>query len=82
MGEQFANERKNIRPKSRRIKSLAALFLLCGGVRPTPANNAMKNHSIEGSINTTVGKSGFETSQNITLTIRNIWQKKFDNFIC
>ena len=35
-------------------------FLSFGGVRPMPAKTAMKaeNHSKEGPINTTVGKSG------------------------
>ena len=46
MAEQFANERKNIRFESGQIQSLGILFLLFGGVRPTPVKTAMKaeNH--------------------------------------
>ena len=60
MAEQFVNERKNIRPKSRQIRSLGILFLLFRGVQPTPARTDMKaeNNSKESPINTTVGKSG------------------------
>ena len=60
MAERFANERKNIRLESGQIRSLGVLFLLFGGVQPMPAKTAIEadNHSKEGPINTTVGKSG------------------------
>ena len=63
MAEPFANERKNIRFESGRIRSLGVLFLLFGRVRPMPAKTALKveNHSKEGHINTTVGKTGWKT---------------------
>ena len=59
MAERFANERKNIKFESARIQSLGVLFLLSGGMQPTPAKIAMKaeNHSKEGPINTILGKS-------------------------
>ena len=57
MAERFANERINMRLKSRQIQSLEVLFLLFWGVWSTPAKTAMKaeNHSKKVSINTTVG---------------------------
>jgi hypothetical protein len=59
MTEQFANERKTIKLESGQIQSLGVLFLSFRGVQPKPAKTAMKaeNHSKEGPINTTVGKS-------------------------
>ena len=61
MDERFANESKSIRFKSGQIPSFGVLFLLFRGVRAMPAKTAMKaeNHSREGPINTTIGKSGF-----------------------
>ena len=55
MAERFANERKNIKFESKRIRSFEVLFFRV----VTLAKNAMKKkHSNEGPLNTTVGKSG------------------------
>ena len=53
MAEQFLNKRKDIKPGS----WFEAIF---AGMQPKTAKKA-RNHSKEGPINTSVGKSGFET---------------------
>ena len=55
MAEQFAKERKNIKPRFK-----VPISGNIRGVRPTHDKTAMKaeNHSKEGSMNTTVDKSG------------------------
>ena len=60
MVEPFANERKNIMFESGRLTIFRVLFVSFGVVQPTPSKTANKaeNHSKEGPINTTVGKSG------------------------
>ena len=60
MTKEFANESKNIRFKSGQLPSLGVFFLLFKSVWPMPSKTAMKaeNHRIEGTINTTVVKSG------------------------
>ena len=59
MAEQFSNEKKPLGLNASEYNIWGVIFLVFEGMRPKPAKTATKaqNHSKEGPINTTVGKS-------------------------